>query len=180
MLLDERTRNLCGVTRGIRPVAAVTIVHSIAHTRTFDTMYVPTISADQIPRWMAKDDNRGRVVELRELCKQWALTDHVHRAAMVNTAPRRYRWWHRFTARRHDLARVAAVVHALCDRDDVDVPDWVWRHRCRRPVGVPVSLDPESRYGRAVLVDAPDACAYHRVWFDHSMIENITVHGFRY
>ena len=148
--------------------------------RTFDTMVVPTISADQIPRWMAKDDNRGRVVEVRELCKQWALTDYVHRAAMVNIAPRRYRWWHRFTARRHDLARVAAVVHALCDRDDVDVPDWVWRHRCRGPVGVPVSLYPESRYGRAVLVGAPDACVYHRVWFDHSTIENITVHGFRY
>jgi|GEM_PF-5135732 len=26
-------------------------------------MYVPTLSADQLPRWMADDDNRGRVVE---------------------------------------------------------------------------------------------------------------------
>ncbi len=143
-------------------------------------MFVPTISADQIPRWMAGDDKRGRVVELRELCKQWAHTDHAHRVAMVREAPRRYRWWHRFTARRHDLARIAAVVHALCDRDDVDVPDWVWKHRSRRPIGVPVSLDPTTRWGRTIVADAPDACAYHRVWFDHSMIENITVHGFRY
>ncbi len=141
-------------------------------------MYVPTLSADQIPRWMAKDDNRGRVVELRELCKQWALTDHAHRAAMVSTVPRRYRWWHRFTARRHDLARIAAVVHALCDRDGVDVPGWVWKHRSARPIGL-IPLDLESHYGSIVLDVAPDACVYHRVWFDPASIENITVHGFR-
>jgi len=143
-------------------------------------MFVPTLSADQIPRWMANDDNRGRVVELREFCKQWALTDHSQRAAMVSAAPRRYRWWHCFTARRHDLCRIAAVVHALCDRDGVAVPGWVWKHRSRRPIGVPASLDPGSLYAREVLTDAPEACAYHRVWFDQSMIENITVHGFRY
>ena len=67
---------------------------SIAHTPNFVAMFVPTISADQIPRWMASDDKRGRVVELRELCKQWAHTDHAHRVAMVREAPRRYRWWH--------------------------------------------------------------------------------------
>ena len=142
-------------------------------------MYVPTISADQLPRWMTNDDNRGRVVELRELCKQWAHTDHAHRAAMVRVAPRRFRWWHRVTARRHDLARVAAVVHALCDRDGVDVPGWVWKHRSVRPIGL-VPLDLESPYARDVLTDAPEACTYHRVWFDQSAIENITVHGFRY
>ena len=142
-------------------------------------MFVPNLTADQLPRWMADDDKRGRVVELRELCKQWAHADHAHRAAMVSTTPRRYRWWHRFTARRHDLARIAAVVHALCDRDGVDVPDWVWEHRSGRPIGLVASLDPETRWGRSVLADAPAACAYHRVWFDQAMVENITVHGFR-
>lgn len=141
-------------------------------------MFVPTITADQIPRWMADDDGRGRVVELRELCKQWAHTDHAHRVAMVARPPRPHRWYHRFTRRRHDLSRIAAVVHALCDRDGVSVPDWVWRHRSRRPIGVFASLDPNSKWGRAALADAPDACAYHDVWFDQSMIENITVHGF--
>ena len=162
------------------PVGPVTIRLFIAHTSNFVAMFVPTISADQIPRLMARDDNRGRVVELRELCKQWAHTDQAHRAAMVNTAPRRYRRWHCFTPRRHDLARIAAVVHALCDRDEVDIPDWVWKHRSRRPIGVPVSLDPTTQWGRTIVADAPDACTYHRVWFDHSMIENITVHGYRY
>ena len=145
---------------------------------TFVTMHVPTVFAYQIPRWMAKDDGRGRVVELREMCKQWALTDNAHRATMVNTAPRRWRWWHRFTARRHDLARIAAVVHALCDRDGVDVPDWVWKHRCGRPIGLVASVNPETQWMRSI-VDPPVACAYHQVWFDPASIENITVHGFR-
>ena len=155
------------------------LVLSCNHAPTVETMYVPTISAVQIPRCMANDDNRGRVVELRELCKQWALTDHAHRAAMVAVMPRRHRWWDRFTARRRDLARIAAVVHALCDRDGVDVPRWVRKYRSRRPIGL-IPLDLESPYARAVLADAPEACAYHRVWFDQSAIENITVHGFRY
>lgn len=72
-------------------------------------MSVPNITADQIPRWMADNDHRGRIVELRELCKQWVHTDQVHRAAMVAAAPRRHRWWHRFTRRRHDLTRIAAA-----------------------------------------------------------------------
>ncbi len=141
-------------------------------------MFVPTITAAQVPRFMADDDGRGRVVALRELCKQWAHTDDAGRAAMIAQPPRRQRWWHRIGPRRHDLARISAVVHALCDRDHRPVPDWVWAHRSNRDIGITDSFDPRSDYGRIVLTDAPEACAYHRVWFDQSALENITVHGF--
>lgn len=134
--------------------------------------------AVDLPRWMADDDLRGRIVDLRELVKCWAVYPNL-RAQMVADPPKRYRWYDRFNERRWDLARIAAVVHALCDRDGIAVPGWVWKHRCRRPVGIVASFDPNSNYGRAVLIDAPEACAYHNVWFDQTMIENITVHGFR-
>ena len=99
---------------------------------------------------------------------------------MIEQPPRRHRFYDRWlTARRDDLARIAAVVHAMCDRDGVAVPEWVSRHRARRPIGIVASLDPDSRYGQAVLADAPEACAEHGVWFDQTMIENVTVHGFR-
>ena len=140
-------------------------------------MFVPTITAAQIPRWMADDDNRGRVVELRELCKQWAHTDHAHRAVMVEAPPRRHRWWHRFTRRRHDLVRIAAVVHALCDRDGVAVPDWVWRHRSRSHLGLCESSALAGRSRLRDSLDAPAACAYHRVWFDPASIEDHRIHG---
>ncbi len=138
----------------------------------------PVLCASDLPRHLAHGDRRGGVVALRELVKRWACHPQ-QRPMMVAEAPRRHRWYDRCTSRRGDLARIAAVVHALCDRDGVPVPDWVWKHRSRRPVGVVASLDPGSQWGRLVLADAPKACAYHGVWFDQSMIENITVHGFR-
>ena len=140
-------------------------------------MFVSNITADQIPRWMADDDRRGRVVELRVLCKQWAHTDNETRAAMIAEAPKRYRWWHRVGPRRHDLARIAAVVHALCDRDNVPVPNWVWAHRSKHPIGMTEhSTLASSKYLRN-NIDAPDACGYHQVWFDPASIEDHRIHG---
>ena len=140
-------------------------------------MFVPNITADQIPRWMADDDKRGRVVELRELCKQWANTDYTHRVAMVKAPPQRYRWYHRFTRRRHDVIRIAVVVHALCDRDEVAVPEWVWQHRSDSDIGLIASRRRASDWwlGNG---NAPAACAYHRVWFDPASIEDHRIHGF--
>lgn len=140
-------------------------------------MFVPSITADQIPRWMAYDDRRGRIVELRELCKQWAHTDQAHRVAMVEQMPRPHRWYHRFTRRRRDLTRIAAVVHALCDRDGVPVPEWVWRHRSRRDIGLTASRGPVSSLWKE-HTNVPDACRYHRVWFDSASIEDHRIHGF--
>ncbi len=140
-------------------------------------MFVPTITAADIPELMCDNGMRGRVVDLCELCKQWAHTDSAHRAAMVTEPPQRYRWWHRFSPRRHDLVRIAAVVHALCDRDGVPVPDWVWQHRSRHDLGFC-----SSRWSVSSLwvenPEAPAACAYHKVWFDPASIEEHRIHGF--
>ncbi len=140
-------------------------------------MFIPTITAADIPELMCDNDMRGRVVDLCELCKQWAHTDHAHRTAMVEVPPQRYRWWHRFTARRHDLVRIAAVVHALCDRDAVAVPDWVWQHRSRRDLPMNSSRRRVSSLWTQHS-NAPAACAYHKVWFDPASIEDHRIHGF--
>ena len=65
---------------------------------------------------------------------------------MIEEAPSRYRFYDRwFTVRRDDLARIAAVVHAMCDRDDVTAPRWVSKHRARHPIGIVPSLaDPRN------------------------------------
>lgn len=138
---------------------------------------LPALCAAGLPAHLAAGDRRGGVVALRELVKRWACFPQ-QRPVMVAQAPRRHRCYDRFTSRRHDLVRIAAVVHALCDRDGVAVPGWVYKHRSRRPIGVVASLDPATEWGRVALAGAPSACAYHDVWFDQAMIENITVHGF--
>ncbi len=138
----------------------------------------PALCAADLPAHLAAGDRRGGAVALRELVKRWACFPQ-QRPMMIARAPRRHRWFDRFTSRRHDLVRISAVVHALCDRDGVAVPGWVYKHRSRRPLGVVASFDPATEWGRVALADAPSACAYHDVWFDQAMIENITVHGFR-
>ena len=134
------------------------------------------VDAAGLPGRMARCDGRGGIVELRELVKRWACCPE-QRQAMVAGAPRRHRCLDRFTRRRWDLARVAAVVHALCDRDGVAVPGWVWKHRAPRPVAITPLMDLRSGWAQRVLADAPAACAYHNVWFDSSMIESTSGHS---
>lgn len=126
---------------------------------------------------MAVDDRRGRITDLRAFVKDWAQEDSVGRAAMIVEAPRRARRHHRFT-RRRDLPRIAAVVHALCDRDSVPVPNWVWEHRSPKPVAITDAVRMGTDYTRLVQAEAPSACAYHQVWFPPATIEDHRVHGF--
>ena len=71
---------------------------------------------------------------------------------------------------RFHLATIASVVHALCARDGVKVPEWVHRYRAdveATIAGVPVTTD----YGRVVAAEAPPMCAAHGVYFDPEMLE---------
>lgn len=138
----------------------------------------PALCASDLPAHLAVGDGRNGLVALREFVKRWACFPQ-ERPMMIAQTPRRHRWYDRLTSRRHDLVRISAVVHALCARDGVAVPNWIYKHRSRRPIGLAASLDPTTEWARVALADAPSACAYHDVWFDQAMIENITVHGFR-
>lgn len=138
----------------------------------------PGIPAADVPKWMARNDGRGRIVELVQLCKDWACFPGL-RDAMISEPPRRRRWYHRFGPRRHDLARIAAVVHALCDRDGHPVPEWVHQHRSEQPLRFNGSPLGDNDYTRSLRGIAPQACHYHNVFFDPASIEDIRVHGIR-
>ena len=142
--------------------------------------------ARRLPRYMSPRRRSPRDAALRSFAKHWALVPD-NRETMIADPPRhgyitdRWHPWHRW-----NLVRVAAVVHALCDRDGVDVPAWVFKHLAPHHISASwaghwllkghMSDDPrELRWYR----DAPDACDYHRAWFDPAFIEDIRVHGFR-
>lgn len=62
-------------------------------------------------------------------------------------------------------AKVAAVVHALCQRDGHPLPAWVPAARSPVDVALVPEVDLESAYGQRLRRDAPGVCGYHRVYF---------------
>lgn len=69
-----------------------------------------------------------------------------------------------------DLCRIAAVVHALCARDGVPVPDWVFRHRSEQPLNLFPMLPTSGPIWDRIRADAPESCEMHNVWFDSRSI----------
>ena len=137
------------------------------------------LRACALPLLMAADDGRGRVVAVRQFVKDWAASDDDRRCAVIAKEPQRYRRRHRFTARRFDLARIASVVHGLCDRDCVPVPAWVMRHRASRPISLTANKLSQSKWTEWLRETAPSVCAFHDVWFVPTMLDDYRVHGFR-
>lgn len=136
------------------------------------------LRACDLPEWIARDDGRGRVVVLRQFVKDWATSDPLRRQLMITDAPRRWRWWHRLGSRRFDVAKISAVVHALCDRDGVELPGWVRHHRASRPVPLSGGRLKATPWTTHLMAQAPPACAVHNVWFDARSLEDYRVHGF--
>ena len=141
-------------------------------------MKYANMSAAALPALMARDDQRGRMVALRVLVKNCAQNPD-DREQMIAEPPRRHRWHDRFTARRRDLPPIAAVVDARCQRDGIDVPEWVHKRRSRNPVAITDSISISGRYGRLLRAEAPQACCCLNVYFVRSTIEDHRVHGFR-
>ena len=78
-----------------------------------------------------------------------------------------------------EQARIAAVVHCLCERDGHPLPEWVQTKRARRRGGVPLISDRHYRsrigfvggYGRLIKRETPKPARRYRVWFLPGMLE---------
>ena len=136
------------------------------------------LRACDLPRLMADNDGCGRMAGLRQFIKDWAVAGD-RRTEMIDVAPHAHRRWHRLARRRFDLARIAAVVHALCDRDDVAIPAWVMQNRASRPVSLSDRAMTDSKWDTHVRAISPPACASHNVWFAPVDLDDYRVHGFR-
>ena len=67
-------------------------------------------------------------------------------------------------------AKIAAVVHALCERDGVAVPRWV--HRCRLDPAVALFGVPlNSGFGDVVRARSPRVCVTHGVFFGTDLLD---------
>ncbi len=78
-----------------------------------------------------------------------------------------------------DLCRIAVAVHALCDRDGVEIPDWVWEHQSRTPIALSRVMRTTGFLWEWAICDAPMACCYHNVWFGKASLTENTRLGVR-
>ena len=62
-------------------------------------------------------------------------------------------------------AKIAAVVHALCQRDGHPLPEWVRSARSPVDVALVPEVDLDSPYGHRLRRNAPGVCRHHRVYF---------------
>ena len=62
-------------------------------------------------------------------------------------------------------AKIAAVMHALCQRDGHAVPAWVMQARSPVEVALVPAVSLDSPFGQGVRRAAPEVCRYHRVYF---------------
>lgn len=69
-------------------------------------------------------------------------------------------------------AEIAAVLHALCVRDEEPVPDWVHKYSLQAPGAILCNPDIDMNCGFATVVvgKSPVTCKYHRVWFEAEII----------
>ena len=117
-------------------------------------------AAELPPLLVDEFDGRGGWVALAQFAQNWNRYPGSRRSMMrdplpAETDPRRG-------------AAIAAVVHSLCVRDGVSVPDWVlaWRHE--PAVTLASGIGMESSVGRRVRVRSPAVCEYHGVFFEVS------------
>ena len=115
---------------------------------------VPTLYADPGVR---------SAVPLGALIREWEWWTS-ERAAIIADEP--------VGASPENLCRIAAVVHALCDRDGVPVPDWVWQYRWSEPLMWTSALSTSGPPWERMVAEAPEACAWHNVWFSEDFISD--------
>jgi hypothetical protein len=109
------------------------------------------------------DDAIRSAVPLGALIREWEWWP-AERAAIIADEP--------VGGSPENLCRIAAVVHALCDRDGVPVPEWVHQHRWHEPIMWTSALSADGPLWERTTALAPGACAVHNVWFEERFISD--------
>ena len=123
--------------------------------------------AAELPEVLARDRDvpRAEVVIITQFCRDWRSWPE-DREWMLEGEPGP-------AGDPYDLAKVAAVVHGLCERWDHPTPAWI--EGVRAPTEILLFLDkgrpvnPGYEATRRAL--APPACAKHGVYYEAEMLE---------
>ena len=71
-----------------------------------------------------------------------------------------------------DLAAAAAIVHGLCARDDIEIPNWASHAKADRPVCLFTGPKEDSTVPRLAAQSA-FVCAEHNVFYDETFLQKV-------
>lgn len=156
-LVRQRTRQLCEILAGTEapPPARAELDAWPGRPAMLEAAHLPQLMLS---------GRSGRIVSMSQFVKDWGHWPD-RRVTMCEREPA--------GPNRLDLIRIAATVHAVCERDNVPVPPWVWRYRWHEDVRMTGSRPPNERD----LLNALPVCEYHRIWFGNDHIMDHRVHG---
>ena len=157
VLLRTRIQQLCAILDGTPPPPAAGNITAPPRRRG------EALTAAHLPAWMSTTPG-SRIAALSSFVNHWAVHPD-RRSSMCVTPPA--------GENRLDLVRIAATVHALCDRDRIPVPDWVWAHTWHEDIRLHDVGEVTPEFRDSALA----ACPHHRVWFRDDHIMCIRVHG---
>ena len=118
----------------------------------------------ELPPLMRLPDVGGRFRPLVQFAKDWAVRPACRGRMMADPPPP--------DTEPALAASIAAVVHALCDLDEISPSAWVFEHRVPQPRRIwgLRQIDWTADYGQWILRSAPAACAHHNIFFAYSLI----------
>lgn len=127
----------------------------------------PYLLIPELPPMMRPPNIRGRFRPLVQYCKDWAVQPANRGKMMADRPPP--------DTEPAMAASIAAVVHALCDLDELTPEEWVFEYRSPQPERIwgldDMPINPNKKYDRRMIAEAPAACAYHNVFFADTFIE---------
>lgn len=68
-------------------------------------------------------------------------------------------------------AKVASVIHGLCQRDGLELPKWAEECKAEEPYAL-FNCSLAGHYGNMIKSTAPSVCEIHNVWYPADMLED--------
>lgn len=120
--------------------------------------------AADIPEALAVGDKR-EMLPFSMFAKEWEWWPR-DRQAMIADRPE--------SDSHDDLCRISAVVHAMCVRDGVAVPEWVFGYRSEQPLALAASIVVNGKVWHRSVSESPATCGFHNVWFSYRTLEPLS------
>lgn len=122
------------------------------------------LMVSELPAMMAEPYYEGQDRLLYQFIKDWNNWPSCRRAMLDDSPPH--------GTDIGTAAKIAVVVHALCDRDQHPILAWVWESRAPHATILVPGIGLDTGFGRLIRESAPDACALHRVYFSAEDLES--------